>query len=45
MRAMIRELHETCTEFGEEIDELQEMLHDLTCTCNHEENEKPQVVN
>lgn len=45
MRAMIRELHETCTEFGEEIDELQDMLHDLTCTCNHEDNDKPLVIN
>jgi hypothetical protein len=45
MRAMIRELHELCTNLGEELDDLEEVLHRLTCNCDHENDEKPQVVN
>lgn len=43
MRAMIRELHQTCTELGEEIDDLQEVIHSLTCTGDHED--KKELVN
>lgn len=40
MRAMIRELHQTCTDLGEEIDEAQELIHELTCHCEHDDKQE-----
>jgi len=45
MRAMIRELHQINTDLGEELDDLEEVLHRITCNCDHDKDEKPQVVN
>lgn len=45
MRAMIRELHETCTELADDLDNAEELIHDLTCTCDHGNDKKPQVIN
>ena len=37
MRATIRELHDTCTRLGNDVEDMHEMLHDMT----HGDDEEP----